>query len=322
MLFSLRHKGSLRSGKFKPSFAPRALRRSVVRVLQEFATPQYDRWNDVSSWAEFEAAEAAVLKETGQPQLGYRDNDGWKRADFEGVVIFGYPTDALDLIEACLAAMQSKSEAVQRAVNDTLKAHRSQWRIVNGELALVDSEYLNEEVVEGASHLLGASGFEGPLREFSDAVNALTDGNNRDAVVAANNALESTIKALLSIQRERPGRLIRKLIDSKLIPAHFEGFLDALERILVTVLVERSEPGRAHGSGADAKEIPDSLARFTVHLVGSLIVFLLRQDRVASQLAEGAAAVRQPADEEPPPLGDEDAPPPLEEEEPETIPEP
>jgi len=311
MLFSLRHKRSLGDRTLRPSL-PRRLRRSLLRVLQARATPWESDWGRESGFNELDAAESAVLRETGHEYLSYPDDKKTVRGGFAEVVTLGYPENAMDLIEACLVEFPVDTrQRLEGELNDVLSGHNSPWRCVHGQFVLIDSKYLEEEVLRPAADLLHTAGFEGPLKEFSDARSALMDGNNRDAIVAANNALESTIKALLGVKREKPGRLIARLIKSELIPNHYDGFLESLDKILYTVLVERSEPGRAHGSGKQHEDVPRHYAELAIHLVGTLIVFLLRQGsipRVSTGPAVTPAKSVGSDEEEPPPHGDEDAP--------------
>ena len=311
MLFSLRHRRSLGSRTLKPSL-PRKLRRSILRVLQHRATPWEDGWTHESGLEEFDAAESAVLRETGHEYLSYPDEKKAVKGGFAEIVTLGYPENAMDLIEACLVQFPEETrQRLEGELNDVLTSHSSPWRVVHGQFVLIDSKYLEEEVLRPAADLLHVAGFDGPLKEFSDARSALVDGNNRDAIVAANNALESTIKALLGVKREKPGRLIARLVKSGLIPSHYDGFLDSLDKILYTVLVERSEPGRAHGSGKQHEDVPRHYAELAIHLVGTLIVFLLRQGSVSSASSGPLAMTAQSGaidEEQPPPHGDEDAP--------------
>jgi len=292
MLFSLRHQRGLRSGSIKPSFS-RNLRRSLYRNLLTYCTPVYDDYDgELAGHEELNRAEDAVLKETGKPELTYPTDGGQSTSGtFAQIVEYGYPSDAMDLIEACLGELGDERRPTAEAnLNDALQAHGNQWRLAGGRFVLVDSQYFQEEVHRPALDLLESAGFEGPLREFAEARSALLDGRNRDAVVAANNALESVIKALLHLGRERPGRLIRRLIESGLVPHYHEGFLDSLDKILYSVLAVRSQPGAAHGSGGEVQEIPRECAEFVINLVGALIVLLLRQDADSTSVTPDAGA--------------------------------
>ena len=300
MLFSLRHQKSLRSGSLKPSFS-RNLRRSLLRNLLDYCEPEYsDYGEEIAGYVEVNRAESAVLKETGKETLRYfiSDNETTPGA-FAQVVERGYPSDAMDLVEACLSELGAETKLkAEGKLNEMLQAHHSEWRLAGGRFVLTDSRYFEEEVHRSALDLLDARGFEGPLREFADARSALVDGRSRDAIVAANNSLESVIKALLGADREKPGRLFKRLIDSHLVPEYHKGFLDSLDKILYSVLRVRSEPGAAHGSGGDPQEIPRHCAEFVINLVGTLIVLLLRHDADSISTTPAASTAEETEQDE------------------------
>jgi len=73
--------------------------------------------------------------------------------------------------------------------------------------------------------------------------------------------------------------LIRKLLDSGLVPEYHKGFLKAFEEhILRSVALTRNfEKGVGHGQGTDVNEPPKSLAELAVNLSGVLILYLLKR---------------------------------------------
>jgi HEPN domain-containing protein len=299
MLFSLRHKRSLFSGDLKPSLTQR-LRRSLLRTLEECCTASYDEWGDVTAYEEIERAKEVVLRDTGKETLCYRDDEGNRLpGTFGQIVVHGFPDDAMDLVEACLAQIDDGSRPrAQERLNAALASHGSPWRMANGEFFRMDSRYFGEEVLEPVAQLLDMAGFEGPLREFADARSALMDGRADEAVVDANKSLESVIKALLGIDREMPGRLLRRLIESGRVPEYHQGFLESLDKIMYSVVAARSEPGRAHGTGEKPRELPHYYAEFVINLAGVLILFLLRQEAESTSTTEVAQASEAEPEEE------------------------
>jgi len=165
----------------------------------------------------------------------------------------------------------------------------SPWRLIEKRIYKIDSSFLEEEVIEKSFELLDAPGFEGALDEFRQAREDLASGETRHAIVMANNALESTMKSILKVQAIKPGMLVRKMIDSGVIPEYYQDFLKNFEQILLVVSNERNQPGRGHGQGATLAEVPHGLAELAFHLSGVLIVFLIKQHLEKSQ---------QPTDDE------------------------
>ena len=107
---------------------------------------------------------------------------------------------------------------------------------------------------------MSKNGFEGSLEEFEKAISLHNSSENKMAVHHANLALESCIKTILGIEKEKPGKLIRKLIDSGTVPIYYKDFLQNFEQVLRVVTVTRNEEkGAGHGQGVSINEIPNKL---------------------------------------------------------------
>lgn len=169
--------------------------------------------------------------------------------------------------------------AYQSKLNVIFEDANLPWRMTEGRIIRVDSKWLEEEIHSKANELLSISGFEGALAEFQQARSDLSSGDLKGAIHAANLSMESTIKGILGVEQAKPGVLIRKLIDSGLVPDYHEGFLKAFEEhILRSVPSTRNlERGVGHGQGTDISEPPKSLAELAVNLSGVLILFLLKR---------------------------------------------
>ncbi len=167
----------------------------------------------------------------------------------------------------------------QRKLNTVFEDANLPWRMCEGRILRVESKWLEEEIHAKAAELLSVQGFEGALNEFQRARSELSTGDYKGAIHAANLALESTIKGILDIGQEKPGKLYRKLIDSGLVPDYHEGFLKAFEEhILRSVAMARNlEKGVGHGQGTKVNEPPKSLAELAVNLSGVLILYLLKR---------------------------------------------
>ena len=214
------------------------------------------------------------------------DSKRQEASNVEGVIKRGYPSQVFDMVEAYLMVLDnSQRHTVEQEINQAFQEHNQHWRLLEGRFVKLDSKYLEEEVLSKASALLSAQGFEGPLDEFEHAIRCQSAGDHRDAITYAYNALESTVKTVLGIQEKRPKKLIRALLSSDLVPAYYQGFLTSLEDILQFVVVERSQPGRAHGQGESVVQVEPSYAELCLHLAGALIVFLIKRHREKSSLS-------------------------------------
>jgi hypothetical protein len=149
----------------------------------------------------------------------------------------------------------------------------------------IDSKHLHATAIKKTMKLLYDLNFEGPLREFDDALEALDNQDFDGAVTLANKAFESTMKAILEELQHQPydptwpaSKLISALVEADVVPSRFLSFSDGIRTVLEAGLpAMRNAPGVAHGSGPDLKDIERSYAQFAVNLCGSYIVFLIER---------------------------------------------
>ena len=145
-----------------------------------------------------------------------------------------------------------------------------------------NSQYLHAETVEAAVSLLHDADFKGPLDEFMEAHKHYREGDGKAAIVSANNAFESAMKAICDKRgwdydrdRATAKSLIDTLFRNGLIPSsmqsHFAGLRTTLESGLPTV---RNNMG-GHGQGADPVDVPKHIVSYALHLAATNIVFLI-----------------------------------------------
>jgi len=231
-----------------------------------------------------------LKREHGWQELrAYKSRDKWESVTIRGFILGGVARFVLDAVELFYdllveyKAHRDRSSAdpnlYQRQLNIIFDDANLPWRMLEGRILQVDSKWLEEEIHSKAAELLSIRGFEGALAEFQQARSDLLSGDCKGAIHAANLALESTMKVILGVDQEKPGALIRKLIDSGIVPDYHEGFLQAFEEhILRSVTTVRNfEKGVGHGQGTDVNQPPKSLAELAVNLTGVLILYLLKR---------------------------------------------
>ncbi len=169
-------------------------------------------------------------------------------------------------------------------LNQRFQEHAVGYQYQAGRIVRVDSQYLHTETVEAAVSLLHDAGFKGPLEEFMKAHEHYRKGNNEDAITRANNAFESTMKAICDKRGWDYGKgkataspLINTLFDNGLIPSsmqsHFTGLRTTLADGLPTV--RNKTEGAAHGQGADPVDVQKHIVSYALHLAATNIVFLI-----------------------------------------------
>jgi len=268
-----------------------AVRRRIWYVIEE-CDPHYTPDSVNNNWTlAWDELPDRLKKEHGWEELrAYQSRSKWEvLKNAKEFVLRGVPRFVLDATELFYDLLvedkarpyppSADPSQYQGKLNVVFEDANLPWRMLEGRIIRVDSKWLETEIHSKAVELLSIRGFEGALAEFQQARSDLSSGDYKGAMHAANLAVESTMKAILGIDEEKPGRLIRKLIDSGLVPDYHEGFLKAFEEhILRAVPVARNlEKGVGHGQGIDINEPPKSLAELAVNLSGVLILYLLKR---------------------------------------------
>ena len=141
------------------------------------------------------------------------------------------------------------------------------YQFEDGKLFRVTLELLHSEVVRSALRYLHQKGFEGPREEFLKAHGHYRAGETKAAITDANNAFESTLKAILD-QRSwqypkgaRASELLKMVSSQGFLPGYLDKSFDQLAATLKSGLPKvRGEEG-AHGQGASPRETPTTWPR-------------------------------------------------------------
>jgi len=284
--------------------------RQRIWYLFEESDPVFDPSN--SGWDLcYEALTDRLMKEHGWTELrSYASRDEWEKVNARNFILKGVPRFVLDATELfCDLLVEHKSSGYrtppdpiryQSKLNAIFEDANLPWRMLEGRVLRMDSKWLEEEIHSKAGELLSVRGFEGALAEFQQARSDLSSGDCKGAIHCANLALESTMKGILGIEHAKPGALIRKVIESKIVPDYHEGFLKAFEeQILRSVPTTRNlEKGVGHGQGTGVNEPPNSLAELAVNLTGVLILYLLKRHLELHSSEAGTETVTKKDDDD------------------------
>jgi hypothetical protein len=206
--------------------------------------------------------------------------------------------DALDVIELIFSEMliaqhnsnfsayiqpALKSPEAMEKLNQRFQEHAIGYRLEQGKIIRIDSEFLHAEAVEPALQLMYAKGYEGALQEFQMAQKYYRQGADHfdDCLTNCLKALESVLQKIIELRNwEMPGapkfdNLFAEVRNKGLFPSILSSHLGELKKFLQAVAVIRNEEG-AHGSGSMPNEVPEHLVAYQIHLTGSAIVFLIR----------------------------------------------
>lgn len=169
-------------------------------------------------------------------------------------------------------------------LNQRFQEHAIGYRLEQGRIIRIDSEFLYAEAVEPALRLMYAQGYEGAFQEFMLAQKHYRQGPDHydDCLTNCLKSLESTLKTICDRRKwgYKAGDTVSKLLElvfSKgLIPNYLQTHFGALRATLEAgVPTIRNREG-GHGSGEKPNEVPEYLAAYQLHLTASAIVFLIR----------------------------------------------
>lgn len=299
--FSLRHAKALADGRIQIDLSAE-LRQRLWSTLQNLNEPIYYSEPDNPNWTH----SSSILEES-EPTLtrllgvDVYDRDGRREPhDLHRLLTGGEAAIVLDLLEIAYAFAEPENRpAFQLALNDSFVDFACPWRLSDGMVFRMDSSFLETEVLERATDLLGAPELEGAQAEFLNARDKLTDGSSRDAITYAAHSVESTAKAMLGTTSGVATDLFRRLADA--------GFLDDLPSPKRAVVIKalngigllRNELG-GHGQGASVLDVPRPYGELAVHLAAAinnfLVTQLLRKTPAPEPEPEPAAPPSRPAD--------------------------
>lgn len=276
--FSLRHAKSLADGKLPIPVVSEPLRNRIWSTLRNHNEPIYYTTPDNPNWTHnsdvLEQSEISLGRLLGIDQY----KDGFRQpADLQNLVLQGPPDRLFDLLEIVYAETPPENRiSLQRAINDALVDFVCPWRLSDGMLFRVDSEFLEQDILSRTAQLLGGDQFKGASDEFNIARDKLTDGAVRDAISYASHSFESTLKAATGLTVGDAGTLIAKFIKDGNMDDLPPEKAKAVAKALQGISILRNELG-GHGQGAAVLDPSRAYAELAVHLAGSVNQFVIEQ---------------------------------------------
>ena len=273
---------------------PQALRVQIVHIIQDaFGVDQYGTHNAAKAY-EF-------VKQTLCREYGLFELIKYPQSDTESVFKFFLAEEsierALDVVELCFKVISSfipgdhnyryntdrklDGEEAVTELNERFKEHGIGYQFESNELIRLDSDFLHAEAVKPALMILRGEGFKGANEEFLLAHEHYRHGRHKECLVDALKAFESTMKAICKIHRwpsqpnDTAKNLINICLNQGLLPSYLESQFGSLRSLLESgVPTVRNKLG-GHGQGADPTVVPEYLARYTLNLTATSILFLV-----------------------------------------------
>lgn len=204
--------------------------------------------------------------------------------------------DFLDFLDYCFGVMEEPSftrkygynygmqlEKSIGELNLRFRQHFLGYEFINGEIIPKTNEFTHQEIIKPALRVLNDDRFQGANDEYLTAFDHLRAGNNKDAILNAGKAFESTMKVICTEMRysfepnkDAAKNLVQVLKQNDFFPPYLESYLNNLCAILGegASVVRNKESG--HGQGEEVRSTADEYVEYVLNSVASNIVFLYR----------------------------------------------
>ena len=178
------------------------------------------------------------------------------------------------------AGITATADQAIEELNERFRRAGVGYQFEAGKLICMESELLHSDVVRPSLAYLNHEGFEGPRAEFLKAHTHYRAGETRAAITEANNAFESTLKAICDQRSwpypEKPGasHLLKTVRENGLLPDYLDQSFDQLAATLKSGLPKVRGQEGGHGQGPNARPTPRHVAAYALHLAAAQILFL------------------------------------------------
>ena len=205
--------------------------------------------------------------------------------------------DFIDLVFQCIdkhlrnqsfhgysSAHEGENEQADNAIkelNYRFRQHGLGYEFLDGQLIKKSNELIHQEIVKPALVLLHNKKFKGAEDEFLKAFEDYKNGNNKDALMNAQRAFESTLKCICKEKKikykedETSRPLIKHLIDRGVFPSYQDSYMNNLEQVLSGGLPTVRNKEAGHGQGDEIKTVDNTLVEYAIHLAATNIVYLV-----------------------------------------------
>jgi len=277
ILFSRRHKEAIEEKKLSISLSKK-IRQKII-----FCMKNYSRQHEFHFRCSIFPGKLKqeLMENYGETSLKAYVDDTYQEAySIEQFILGAKPEYVLDTIEVYGTLIAPDQRAnYYKDCNLIFKSEDSPFRILEGSVIKLDSDFLESEILNKAYELLRNNHFERACRYFLNARYNLTAGDYSGTISEANNAIESTLKSVLKKEKGEQGNLKKWLMKSGIIPDYFQGFCEHFEGLLQAAFTIANESSRHGKKGMPDKknEVDYPVASFFLHLTGALIIFIMER---------------------------------------------
>jgi hypothetical protein len=274
---------------------PQPLRVQIVHIVRDTLRNLYGEYWENEAYI---FVNQTLLKEYGLFEL-IKNARSDQEAIFEFFLNESSIERALDVVELCFQLIQSLpsqppqyssqnrvdvDSMADEAVTDLnvrFKEHGVGYQFESGQIIRVDSQFIHNEAVKPALHVLRDKNFEGANEEFLKAHEHYRHGRYKESLVEALKAFESTMKIICSLRgwptepTDTAKTLISTCMDNELIPKYLTSQFSSLRSLLESGVLPIRNKNGGHGQGALPVAVPEYLARYALNLTATTILFLV-----------------------------------------------
>jgi hypothetical protein len=273
---------------------PPPLRVQIVHIIRDAFGEDGRHTDHVYKAYEF-------VKETLCREFGVFELVQYPKSNQESVFNFFLQEEsvehALDVVELCFRYIQfviaedrSYLYNIRRKIephdavaelNERFKEHGVGYQFESGEIIRVDSQFLHAEAVKPTLAVLRDKNFKGANEEFLKAHEHYRHGRYKECLVDALKAFESTMKTICSLRgwptqpTDTAKNLIAACMSNGLFPAYFDSQFSSIRSLLESGVPTVRNKNGGHGQGAAPVAVPEYLARYTLNLTATTILFMV-----------------------------------------------
>ena len=168
-----------------------------------------------------------------------------------------------------------------KELNHRLKQHSLGYEFCNGQIIKKTNTVTHETIVKPALKMLVDEQFRGAEEEYMNAWEHYTRGENKEAIMNAAKAFESTMKTICANKgyafdkdRDEARKLLQILKKNGFFPSYLESHLNAVCTTLESGAPTVRNKTSGHGQGEERTVVPDNYVTYVLNLVATNIVFL------------------------------------------------
>lgn len=267
---------------------PKEFRNQVYYIIEDVIDP-YCSYGCTNLW---NTMHDMFAREKGLKKLGsYEEgrNNAYGKYNIEEYLDDSSTTDILDFIDFIFGVFDKalrtakpeyqynydpgrKVEDAITELNFRFRQHALGYEFVNGEIIRIDTTLIHNNIIKPALKLIYEEGFFGVEEEMLKAFEYRRKSDNKNAILEAGKAFESTMKAICDKKgyvydkdKDTAQKLIEILENNNFYPAYMRAHLTSLRATLGTGVPVVRNKNAGHGQGRVVVDVPNEFAEYALN---------------------------------------------------------